>query len=223
MREKLAKDMEYACANPKIGYDQSQNQTLWSVAKMVQFDCSRVKVACETDCARLVRVCCWYSGSKPADFYTGSEVSALKTTGDFDVYTSAKYCKSSDYLLRGDILVTPRQGHTVIVLSNGAKAGGSSAPVQPTPSTSSKKIVATSPAKRFNDSKSGNYVTTGNVNLRNNAGAIYKSLGVLPKGTLCKCYGYYSTYAGRDWLYVVADANGYSYTGFVSTKFLEKR
>lgn len=121
MREKIAKDMEYACANSNIGYDQSQNNTLWNVVKPLGFDCSKVKTKCETDCARLVRVCCWYAGSKPADFYTGTEAVALKATGDFDVLTSDKYCKSSDYLMRGDILVTRTKGHTVVVLNNGAK------------------------------------------------------------------------------------------------------
>ena len=39
---KIAKDMEYACANANIGYDQSQNYTLFNVAKKVGFDCSKV-------------------------------------------------------------------------------------------------------------------------------------------------------------------------------------
>ena len=129
MREKLAQDMEWACANKYIGYDQSQNTTLWNVAKTVGFDCRKVNTPCETDCARLVRVCCWYAGSQPVEFYTGSEVMALKATKDFDILTDSKYCKSSDYLLRGDILVTRSKGHTVIVLSNGSKAVV--APAQP--------------------------------------------------------------------------------------------
>lgn len=125
MREKIAKDMEWACANPYIGYDQGQNTTLWMAVKPLGFNCSKVEVYCETDCARLVRVCVWYAGSKPADFYTGSAVSALKATGDFEILTADKYCKSSDYLLRGDILCTRSKGHIVVCLDNGAKAGGS--------------------------------------------------------------------------------------------------
>ncbi len=36
-----------------------------------------------------------------------------------------KYSQSPDYLLRGDILCTATQGHTLVVLDNGAKAGQS--------------------------------------------------------------------------------------------------
>ena len=121
MREKIAQNMQWACDNPHIGYDQWQNQTLWNVAKPLGFNCSKVKTNCETDCARLTRVCVWYAGSKPVDYYTATEVQALKATGDFEILTTDKYCKSSDYLLRGDILVTKTKGHTVVVLSNGAK------------------------------------------------------------------------------------------------------
>ena len=119
MREKLAWDMEAACDNPYIGYDQSQNTTLWNVVRGLAYDCSKVRTACETDCARLVRVCCWYAGSKPVEFYTGSEVAALQATGDFEIMTAAKYTQSSSNLMRGDILVTRTKGHTVIVLTNG--------------------------------------------------------------------------------------------------------
>ena len=43
-------------------------------------------------------------------------------TGAFDKYTDDLHCKKSTNLLRGDILVTKTQGHTVVVLSNGSKA-----------------------------------------------------------------------------------------------------
>ena len=55
------------------------------------------------------------------DFYTVNEVAALVGTGEFLLFESDKYCASPDYLERGDILVTKTQGHTVVVLSNGAK------------------------------------------------------------------------------------------------------
>lgn len=121
-REKIAKDMEYACANANIGYDQSQNHTLFNVAKKVGFDCSKVTEKCETDCSRLVRVCLWYAGIEVPVFYTGNQVETLEKTGKFQILTSPKYTESSDYLLRGDILVTKVTGHTVVVLNNGAKA-----------------------------------------------------------------------------------------------------
>lgn len=122
VREKIAKDMEYACENPNIGYDQSQNQTLYTEAKKYGFNCSKVTKPCETDCSRLVRVCLAYAGIHVPTFYTGNEVDTLKATGQFDILTSPKYTESSDYLLRGDILCTKTTGHTVVVLTDGAKA-----------------------------------------------------------------------------------------------------
>ena len=137
--EKIAKDMEYACANPNIGYDQSQNTTLWKVVEPLGFDCSKVKTPCECDCARLVRVCVAYAGIIAKDFYTGNEIQALTATGKFTKYTAAKYTQSSDYLKRGDILVTPVQGHTMVVLSNGAKV---SAPSKKTIAQIAEEVIA---------------------------------------------------------------------------------
>lgn len=121
-REKIARNMEYACANDNIGYDQSQNTTLFAEAKKVGFDCSKVKTKCETDCSRLVRVCLWYAGIQVGGFYTGDQVEVLEKTGRFDILRTARYTDSPDYLLRGDILVTKTTGHTVVVLDDGPKA-----------------------------------------------------------------------------------------------------
>ena len=130
VREAIARDMEWACANNNIGYDQSQNQTLYQTAKPVGFNCSLVGTPCETDCARLVRVCVLYAGVKVSDFYTGSEKEALLATGAFEqVYPSMP-----DGLMRGDILVTKTKGHTVVVLTNGANVK----PTSPTAPTNDK-------------------------------------------------------------------------------------
>lgn len=121
-REKIAKSMEMICANNHIGYDQSQRNTLFNLAKPLGFDSSRVTKDCECDCSAAVRVCVHYAGITCADFNTSSQKSVLQKTGKFDIITESKYTDSSDYLLRGDILVTKTKGHTVVVLSNGAKA-----------------------------------------------------------------------------------------------------
>lgn len=49
--EKIAWDMEAACNNNHIGYDQYQRDTLYNAAQKVGFDCSKVAVNCETDCS----------------------------------------------------------------------------------------------------------------------------------------------------------------------------
>ena len=120
--EKIAWDMQAACDNPKIGYDQSQRDTLYTVAKLVGFNCAKVAAACETDCSALVRVCCAYAGVMLPNIRTTNEPKALLDSGAFVELTGAKYTDQADYLRRGDILCTRTQGHTVVVLSSGGKA-----------------------------------------------------------------------------------------------------
>lgn len=112
--EKIAANMQYACDNPHIGYDQNENYSLWDVVKHLGFDCRLVDTNCETDCARLVRVCCAYAGIMAEDFYTGNEAYYLLETGEFDEIPLA--ATNPDLLCRGDILVTKTKGHTVIVV-----------------------------------------------------------------------------------------------------------
>lgn len=119
----IADDMEYACLNPNIGYDQSQRGTLYTVSKPVLFNCKKVTKKCECDCSSLVRVCCAYAGIMLPNFRTSNEASVLLASGYFTEMKGKQYTDSSDYLMRGDILVTKTQGHTVIVLDNGSKVG----------------------------------------------------------------------------------------------------
>lgn len=127
--EKIAQDMDWACDNKYIGYDQGQRLTLYNVSKPLAFNCKEVKTACETDCSALVRVCCAFAGVALPNFRTPTEPKALLDSGAFMELTGAKYTDASTYLKRGDILVTRTQGHTVVVLSNGSKAGADVAPV----------------------------------------------------------------------------------------------
>lgn len=121
-REKIAVAMERACANDDIGYDQSTRLTLFNNVKPYGFDPSKTTKKVNTDCSALVRVCVHYAGITVDNFITSNEVSKLMATGAFEKFTDDAHCKSSDHLLRGDILDTRTKGHTVVVLSNGAKS-----------------------------------------------------------------------------------------------------
>ena len=121
---KIAQAMRAACANDNIGYDQYQNQTLWNAVKDKGYDPAKATVKCETDCARLVRVCCAYAGIMARDFYTATEAAYLMDTGEFVKFTSSKYTSQDDYLGAGDILVTKTKGHTAVVLTNGSRYDG---------------------------------------------------------------------------------------------------
>lgn len=128
--EKIAQDMEWACANKHIGYDQYQRTTLYNTSKPLGFNCKEVATNCETDCSALVRVCCAYAGIDLPNFRTTDEPKVLLNSGEFKEMTGAKYTDSSTYLKRGDILCTKVQGHTVVVLSNGSKAASDVATVE---------------------------------------------------------------------------------------------
>lgn len=123
--QKIAKGMRSACDNPNIGYDQTNNQSLWNLVKDKGFDPAKADKPCETDCARLVRVCCAYAGIMADDFYTATEATVLMRTGEFIKLTDSKYTDAPDYLGAGDILVTRSKGHTAVVLSNGKDYDGS--------------------------------------------------------------------------------------------------
>lgn len=120
--DKIARAMQAACDNANIGYDQYQRDTLYNLAKTVDFDPGKVKTPCETDCSALVRVCCAYAGIRVGNFRTTTEARVLLASGEFTELKGAKYTDQSAYLHRGDILVTCTQGHTVVVLTDGAKA-----------------------------------------------------------------------------------------------------
>lgn len=145
VRKKIAVAMRSACTNNKIGYDQRQRSTLYNAIKNLRFDPAKCTTKVETDCSALVRVCvCYALGKSVPDFNTSSEVSVLKATRAFDILTDSKYTTKSDYLLKGDILVTKTKGHTIVVLNDGAKA------VAPTTDYSKVTGVATATLRKGN-------------------------------------------------------------------------
>lgn len=127
VRESIASDMEAACANDMIGYNQARSWDLYDKSKPYGWDCSKVKVASDVDCSTLVRACVAYALQRDIQWFsTLNEIEKLSETGEFEILRDEKYSQSPDYLLRGDILCTATQGHTLVVLDNGAKAGQSS-------------------------------------------------------------------------------------------------
>lgn len=120
--EKIAVAMEHACDNNDIGYSQPTRLTLFNDVKAFGFDPAKTTKPVNTDCSALVRVCVHYAGIAVDNFITSNEVSMLMGTGAFELFKDDEHCKSSDHLLRGDILVTRTKGHTVVVLNDGANA-----------------------------------------------------------------------------------------------------
>ena len=140
------------------------------------------------------------------EFYTATEVEVLRSTGQFDILTDPKYCASSDYLMRGDILCTKVKGHTVVVLTNGAKVTSSQA------ADENGVMYAESKDK----SLAGTYEVTTGLNLRRGAGTQYGIITVLPEGARVKNYGYFTQVGETRWLYVAYKGK----VGFCSEAYL---
>lgn len=227
--EKIAKAMEQACANDKIGYDQNQRTTLFTQAKALNWDLSKITTACECDCSSLVAVCVNAAGiTVSKDIYTGNEKTALANTGAFTVLTDAKHISKPDNLKRGDILLG--SGHTAIVLTNGDNVTADSTDTadtvkQPsgTTATVATEVRAKDAARNFLTTLTGTYkVTATNLNVRHGAGLNKKIMVTIPRGTAVRCYGYYTQYMGTNWLAIQFTYNGVKYTGFASSKYLKK-
>ena len=128
MAEKAAIACEQACKNDKIGYDQSQRNTLLAEARKVKFDLSKIKTACECDCSSLMCVCAIAAGVDEKYLFisnnlrvTGNMKDAFKKIPGVKILTDSKYLTSDKYLKRGDIIVKANN-HTIMALENGEKA-----------------------------------------------------------------------------------------------------
>lgn len=98
---------------------------------------------------------------------------------------------------------------------------GVTAPTTPPPT---KEKKATDPAQSFKASLAGKYkvVAKSGLYLRNGASTSKSAMCVMPNGTTVQNFGYYTQSGGTTWMYVVAVADGVSYTGFCSKKYLAK-
>ena len=146
--ERMAKACEAGCANPRIGYDQYQRNTLRTQARAAGWDLSKITVNCETDCSAFMTVCAEAAGIDMDNTYTSGNAPVtwnmrqlFVETGAFTAFTDSKYLTSDKYLRRGDILVYEK-GHTAMVLSNGELSGNTStAPAAQTTTTTTKATI----------------------------------------------------------------------------------
>lgn len=93
--------------------------------------------------------------------------------------------------------------------------------VQPIESLEKQEKVAAYAQYRDN-SLAGAYKATTAVNMRLNAGTLNGVIVVVPKDTVCRCYGYYNKDGSTKWLYVTAVVNGKKYVGYIHSDYLAK-
>lgn len=204
----LASAMKEACDNDNIGYDQGNRLGVITQIKN-SGSLGAITEKTEADCSSLVRACCIQAGFDPGNFTTSNEGTCLTKTGKFEGRVAVT---SSTVLHDGDILVTKKKGHTVIVVSgNPRKASGAS--------TANKQTVKPDAAQSMDKSLAGTYkVTASALNLRAGASTMKTSIAIMKRGETVRCYGYYTLANGTKWLYVQYG----SITGFCSSKYLAK-
>lgn len=128
-RPLIAKNMQDACDNNNIGYDQYQRTTLRKLLDAAKWLISKIKSKCETDCSALAGDCVTCALRQLGrtetipNFNTSTQAKTLLGTGLFEEMKGSRYTDQDDYLMAGDILVTKTKGHTVICVTSGNKAG----------------------------------------------------------------------------------------------------
>lgn len=120
-----------AANNNRIGYDQYQRQTYWNELQKVNYDPSKITVACEADCSAGVIAnikAAGYILNRPelqniSCTYTGNMRAGLQAAG-FACLTDSKYLNGSSFLVAGDVLLNDKH-HTATAVTNGVNADGS--------------------------------------------------------------------------------------------------
>lgn len=85
-----------------------------------------------------------------------------------------------------------------------------------------KRVTATDPAKGKDVKLAGSYRTVANLNMRHGAGTSEKVITIIPRNTKVRNYGFYTEVYGTKWLYVQVTLNDIVYSGFCSSKYLDK-
>ena len=131
LAEKSAAACEAACANPHIGYDQQQRNTLYERALELDFRLGDIEEACECDCSSFMHVCALAGGAdipfKWNCLWTGNMLDGFLASGQYAALTEDKYLISDAYLKRGDILLNSRS-HTAMALEDGTMVSDGGAP-----------------------------------------------------------------------------------------------
>ena len=124
--EAMAKKMEEAIANKKIGYAPKKTYAIrtsfYKEAKAKNWNIPAITTKCYTCCSQCVAVCINAIGIKTAHDVNAKNLIAnlTKDTANFEYFTDSAHVKKSEYLKRGDVLAAPGV-HAVMVLSDGDK------------------------------------------------------------------------------------------------------
>ena len=121
LAEKMAADACIIAGNDNVGYDQPDRYSMYTLAKLNNWDFTKINKPCHTDCSQLAATLAIANGVKVSPFvYTGNIIDALLETGKFQKYTF----RDKTDLKRGDFLITVTKRHIVIVVQGVAGEAG---------------------------------------------------------------------------------------------------
>lgn len=85
-----------------------------------------------------------------------------------------------------------------------------------------KRVKAVNSATSKDPQIAGSYRTVENLNMRHGAGMSEKVMTIIPKNTKVRNFGFYTEVKDAKWLYVQVILNNVMYSGFCSSKYLDK-
>lgn len=236
VREKHAKAVEDACNNDNIGYGQGDRNTANTEAKKVNYNISKIKTKCNTDCSALQNLAAVVSGAKGVSYggngwTTSTMKEALKAAG-YKIIKSKNYIADEKHCVRGAIYVKAGS-HTVCGLTNGSNANSTLKHAgitvgSETVNNNSNKQSSTAnreDAESFDKSIAGTYeVKSSTLNVRIGASSKKDKVIEIPKGTKVQNYGYYTinSTSKTKWLLLQFKYNNNVYIGFGNIKGLKK-
>lgn len=129
VRATLARLATDAANNDHIGYDQSQRLTFRNALRKAGYEPSRITVNCESDCSASTGAIIEATGKLLGDTLLYAFDTTLSThymdgplqAAGFQKLTDARYTRSGDHLLAGDICLRPAN-HVNIVVRDGDMA-----------------------------------------------------------------------------------------------------
>lgn len=123
MREHIAREMELAVQNNKIGYSQ-KNRMKGALSAIAAG--TFAKADGDVDCSTAVNTAVYLSGGKVnAKLATSTMLPAYESSGKFTIYTDDEHLKNPKKGRRGGIYLRRQSGHghVFVLLEDGAEAG----------------------------------------------------------------------------------------------------
>lgn len=217
VRERMALAVEAGCANDKIGYSQSGRNTLNARAKEVNYDLSKITIACNTDCSAYMNVCAVASGSPDVTYgsngWTTSNMKSKLQAAGYKIVTDPVLVSDAKYCVRGAIYVKA-SAHTACGLDNGTEYAKTLAAAQ------IMDIEEVKENKTYVDKGIGIATSLSTMNIRKEPSTTSYSYGVIKPGAKVEVLQVLEV-AGKTWYKIVWPwaKEGYAYTSNTTGKY----